>query len=181
MHQLLYGTISSPIGNITIIANDHALIYVDFADNPERRQRLLAQRYGEYQLVESADPYGFSRALNRYFAGDLAAVDDLPVSLAGTDFQQRVWLALRTIPAGQTQTYGGLAQQLGMSVGAARAIGITNSLNPIGIVLPCHRVIGANNALTGYAGGIERKRWLLQHEGVAFLNTSSQTMLELDV
>ena len=82
----------------------------------------------------------------------------------GTEFQRDVWAALRTIPAGQTRTYGELAKQINRPA-AVRAVGMTNGANPIGIVVPCHRVIGANGTLTGYAGGLERKRWLLEHEG----------------
>ena len=108
----------------------------------------------------------FRTQLDHYFAGDLTGLDALPVSIGGTPFQQRVWLALREIPAGQTVSYGELAKKVGVPTGA-RAIGRTNGLNPIGIVLPCHRVLGGNQTLTGYAGGIERKRWLLCHEGAS--------------
>jgi methylated-DNA-[protein]-cysteine S-methyltransferase len=111
-------------------------------------------------------PNGFSSRLRAYLAGDLTCLDDIPLNTGGTPFQQQVWLALRTIPVGAVTTYGELVIRLGKTPNAARAVGITNSLNPIAIVLPCHRVVGANGDLTGYAGGLERKRWLLQHEGV---------------
>jgi methylated-DNA-[protein]-cysteine S-methyltransferase len=90
------------------------------------------------------------------------------VATNGTDFQKSVWHALRAIPAGQTVTYGELARRLGQPT-AMRAVGLANGANPIGIVVPCHRVVGANGTLTGYAGGLERKRWLLAHESVADL------------
>ena len=103
-------------------------------------------------------------AIAAYFAGDLAALDSLPVAGIGSDFQRRVWAALRTIPAGTTQSYGQLAAAIGQPA-ASRAVGLANGANPIGIVVPCHRVIGTSGALTGYAGGVERKAWLLIHEG----------------
>lgn len=153
----------SPLGPIAVVASSVALVYLDFAASQERREQLLSQRPGDYTLVPG-DPHGAQRALAAYFAGDLAALDGLPVDPAGTEFQRRVWLALRTIPVGATRSYGALAAQLGVP-GGARAVGITNSLNPLSLVLPCHRVIGASGALTGYAGGLERKAWLLRHEG----------------
>jgi O-6-methylguanine DNA methyltransferase len=109
-------------------------------------------------------PAAIAAALDGYFAGDLTAVDAVPVATGGTEFQKSVWAALRSIPAGETRGYGALAAAIGKP-GAARAVGLANGMNPIGIVVPCHRVIGASGALTGYAGGVERKRWLLAHEG----------------
>jgi methylated-DNA-[protein]-cysteine S-methyltransferase len=103
-------------------------------------------------------------AINSYFAGELTAIDTLPVQTAGTPFQREVWYALRRIPCGTTVSYGKLAEQIGRP-SAVRAVGLANGSNPIGVVVPCHRVIGANGSLTGYGGGMERKRWLLQHEG----------------
>jgi methylated-DNA-[protein]-cysteine S-methyltransferase len=101
--------------------------------------------------------------MKRYFAGDLAAIDELPVRTAGTPFQRDVWRALRAIPHGTTVSYAKLAEQVGRP-NAVRAVGLANGSNPIGVVVPCHRVVGSNGSLTGYGGGIERKRWLLQHE-----------------
>jgi methylated-DNA-[protein]-cysteine S-methyltransferase len=124
----------------------------------------LQKRYGKVDLIQTSDPYGFSSCIRAYFAGDYRCLDDIPVNTGGTVFQQQVWSALRTIPVGTTMTYGGLAVQVGKPT-AYRAVGATNGLNPVAIVLPCHRVIGANDSLTGYAGGLERKHWLLQHEG----------------
>jgi methylated-DNA-[protein]-cysteine S-methyltransferase len=102
--------------------------------------------------------------MKNYFAGDLGAIDKLPVKTAGTPFQRAVWNALREIPRGATESYGQLAERIGRPT-AVRAVGLANGSNPIGIVVPCHRVIGANGSLTGYGGGMERKRWLLDHEG----------------
>jgi methylated-DNA-[protein]-cysteine S-methyltransferase len=123
------------------------------------------------QIMKSAciGPCDFTMAttgspLNqRYFAGELAALNELPVRTAGTPFQREVWRALREIPHGTTVSYGKLAEQIGRPK-AVRAVGLANGSNPIGVVVPCHRVIGSNGSLTGYGGGIERKRWLLEHE-----------------
>jgi methylated-DNA-[protein]-cysteine S-methyltransferase len=104
-------------------------------------------------------------ALRNYFAGELDAIDHLPVKTAGTLFQRAVWSALREIPLGSTESYGKLAQRIGRP-NAVRAVGLANGSNPIGVVVPCHRVIGADGSLTGYGGGMDRKRWLLRHEQV---------------
>lgn len=110
------------------------------------------------------DPHGVGAALLAYFAGDLRAIDGLPVAPEGPVFQQRVWEQLRRIPPGSTLSYGELAARLSLGPAAARAVGAACGANPIGVVIPCHRVVGARGDLTGYAGGIERKRWLLSHE-----------------
>jgi methylated-DNA-[protein]-cysteine S-methyltransferase len=110
------------------------------------------------------DPLGVRQRLLAWFSGDRDAFTALPVCPAGTEYQQRVWRALRNIPFGQTRSYGALARELGS---VARAVGTANGANPIAIVIPCHRVVGANGDLTGYAGGLDRKRWLLRHEGVS--------------
>ena len=115
-------------------------------------------------LLPTSNPCGFSTRVHDYFAGDYHALDAIAVNTGGTPFQQQVWSTLRSIPVGTTLTYGTLAAQVGRPT-AYRAVGATNGLNPVAIVLPCHRVVGANASLTGYAGGIERKEWLLQHEG----------------
>jgi O-6-methylguanine DNA methyltransferase len=104
-------------------------------------------------------------AIAAYFAGDLTALDRVPVKTNGTTFQKDVWSALRSIPAGETVSYGALAARIGRPR-AVRAVGLANGRNPVGVIVPCHRVIGANGTLTGYAGGVERKRALLAHEGV---------------
>ncbi|RIK91560.1 MAG: cysteine methyltransferase, partial [Proteobacteria bacterium] len=108
-------------------------------------------------------PRPVAAALAAYFAGDLGALGALAIRPGGTDFQRRVWDALRRIPAGATTSYGALAERIGRP-GACRAVGLANGANPIALVVPCHRVIGADGSLTGYAGGAPRKRWLLDHE-----------------
>jgi methylated-DNA-[protein]-cysteine S-methyltransferase len=158
--------IASPIGAVIVIADAAGLVAVEFADAEARMQRLLERRYGKADLRPTDDPHGASTRLSAYFAGDLAGLDALPVSAAGTPFQQRIWALLRTIGVGTTTTYGALAARLGTPQ-ASRAVGLANALNPVSIVVPCHRVIGSDASLTGYGGGLERKRWLLEHEGAA--------------
>jgi len=156
---------AAPAFHLIIVSDgDGVLRALDFSDFEERLHRLLARHYGQYVLSEGAAPAAIITALDAYFGGDLAALDTLPVATAGSEFQRRVWAALRTIPAGETCGYGALAARIGKP-GAARAVGLANGANPIGIVVPCHRVIGASGTLTGYAGGVERKAWLLRHEG----------------
>jgi len=158
-------TLPTPLGELRIVAHpDGALCAVDWTDHDARLRRLLDLRWGRWTLREARDPSGFSRALADYFAGHLAVIDALPVMTGGTPFQQRVWRALRSIPCGTTITYGELAHRLGQPR-AVRAVGHANGANAIGIVVPCHRVIGADGALTGYGSGLPRKQWLLVHEG----------------
>ena len=164
---LLYDTIATPIGRALIAVDGEHLAALDFEGYEPRMEALLEKRYGagvfKQRLVKSHDPCGFSSKVSAYFAGDLRALDAIPVSTGGTAFEQACWQALRTIPAGTTATYGEQAARL-QNPKAVRAVGRTNGLNPIAIVLPCHRVVGANGKLTGYAGGLWRKEWLLKHE-----------------
>jgi len=166
MKELQIDRIDSPIGAILIVVDDGRMCSLDFSDCEDRMLKLLNKRYSEICLAPTINPSGFSDLVRRYLAGDYRSLDAIPVSTGGTPFQQQVWAALRTIPAGTTSTYGELARQIGRPT-AYRAVGATNAINPVGIVLPCHRVIGADTSLTGYAGGLERKHWLLQHEGRA--------------
>ena len=144
---------------------------LDFHDFETRMRRLLRLHYGkdgdDFVLKSRETPATIRRALGDYFAGDLNAIDAIPVATAGTAFQREVWAALRGIRPGTTIGYGALARQLGRP-NSARAVGLANGANPIAIVVPCHRVIGADASLTGYGGGVERKRWLLSHEGAGF-------------
>ena len=158
--------ISSPIGEILLVTDAAGrLRALDFHDYEERLHRLLRRHYGEAQLVGGETPAALAAALRAYFAGDLAVLDTIAVETEGTAFQRKVWAALRRIPAGATLSYGALAAQIG-SPKAVRAVGLANGANPVGIIVPCHRVIGADGALTGYGGGLARKQWLLAHEGV---------------
>ncbi|MBU6167303.1 MAG: methylated-DNA--[protein]-cysteine S-methyltransferase [Alphaproteobacteria bacterium] len=155
----------SPLGDlIAITAADGTIHALDFADFDARLRRLFARHHPGGAVQDGTAPPALAAAIDAYFAGHLAGLDALPVAAIGSDFQRKVWAALRTIPAGQTRSYGQLAAAIGQPA-AARAVGLANGANPIGIVVPCHRVIGTSGALTGYAGGVERKAWLLAHEG----------------
>jgi methylated-DNA-[protein]-cysteine S-methyltransferase len=160
---ILLDEIASPIGRIVIAARDGRLCALEF--DRGRVRRAIARRYPGSRPVSSRDPFGISTSLRAYLAGDLAALDRIAVDTGGTPFQQRIWRALRRIPAGRTESYGALARALGLG-SAARAVGAANGSNPISIVVPCHRLIGGDASLTGYGGGLWRKRWLLRHEGV---------------
>jgi len=144
---------------------DGAVRALDFAGYEPRMMRLLARHWGPVDLTPGRAPERVRDAIAAYFAGDLTALDGLEVKTNGTAFQREVWAALRRIPAGTTVSYGGLAQAIGRPK-AVRAVGLANGGNPVGVIVPCHRVIGADGTLTGYAGGVERKRALLEHEGV---------------
>ncbi len=162
--ELCYDSLDSPLGTMMLVVDGEHLCALDFADCEQRMMTLLQRRYGSVHLTQTTDSCGFSSHVYAYLAGVYRCLDDIAVKTGGTAFQQLVWLALRTIPAGTTTTYGALAARLGKPT-AYRAVGAANALNPVAIVLPCHRVVGANASLTGYAGGLERKRWLLWHEG----------------
>ncbi len=167
MVDLWIDRIDFELGQIFLISDGERLCALDFSDYEGRMMELLGKRFGRIELVEGRIPQGFGDRVWAYLKGDLRALDEIPVSLGGTMFQQQVWLTLRQIPVGEVWTYGQLAERVGRPT-AYRAVGFANSLNPVAIVLPCHRVVGANGSLTGYAGGLERKRWLLEHEGVKF-------------
>jgi methylated-DNA-[protein]-cysteine S-methyltransferase len=164
--QFFIDQLGTAIGELVIVSDrDGNLRALDWADHEERMDRLLRLHYGQrgYCLQPASNPHGLTGALGRYFAGELGAIDNLPVKTAGTAFQREVWRALRTIACGSTVSYGQLAEQIGRPK-AVRAVGLANGSNPVGIVVPCHRVVGSDGSLTGYGGGIARKEWLLQHE-----------------
>lgn len=165
MRELGIDRLESALGTLLIVADGQRLCALDYADAEERMACLLRRRYGDYRLSEVADPHGFSSRLRAYFDGDIGCLDTIPVSLGGTVFQQQVWTALRAIPPGSVLSYGRLAARLGRPR-AYRAVGMSNALNPLAIVVPCHRLLGVDGSLTGYAGGLARKRWLLRHEGI---------------
>jgi methylated-DNA-[protein]-cysteine S-methyltransferase len=158
----------TPIGVLLIVSDhDGRLRAVGWdRDEIENAARGRQADGTPIELVEHRDsPTAGCRALEAYFAGELAAIDRVAVETGGTAFQREVWSALRRIPVGSTVSYGALAAQIGRPT-AVRAVGLANGSNPVAIVVPCHRVIGADASLTGYGGGLERKRWLLAHEGV---------------
>jgi len=165
MLNLFLDKIASPLGVLLLVSDSERLCALDYADYESRMLKLLRARYGQIRLREAKNPGGVSEVLRTYLKGNIACIDSIAVNTGGTPFQQQVWQALRAIPPGTVLTYGQLARRLGRPK-AYRAVGMTNALNPIAIVVPCHRLVGANGALTGYAGGLERKHWLLAHEGV---------------
>jgi methylated-DNA-[protein]-cysteine S-methyltransferase len=162
--------VRTPIGALLIVSDDdgqlRAAEFHDYEDRLHRSLKLKRATAGGYTLREGRATKDVRNRLQAYFAGELAAIDDIRVATGGTEFQQKVWRALRKISAGNTLTYGALAQWLG-ATNAMRAVGAANGANPVSVVVPCHRLIGANGSLIRYGGGLERKRWLLQHEGAA--------------
>ena len=165
-HEFLTDALATPIGELIYVCDrEGALRMIDWSDHNPRGERLLNIHYGKggYMLTRQRDPFGLTMRLANYFNGEIHAIDGIPTATAGTPFQCEVWRALREIPAAQTISYGELARRIGRPR-AVRAVGSANGSNPVGVVVPCHRVIGANGSLTGYGGGLHRKEWLLAHE-----------------
>ena len=164
--EFLTDSLATPIGELIYVCDrEGALRMIDWSDHNPRGERLLNIHYGKggYMLTRQRDPFGLTMRLANYFNGEIHAIDGIPTATAGTPFQCEVWRALREIPAAQTISYGELARRIGRPR-AVRAVGSANGSNPVGVVVPCHRVIGANGSLTGYGGGLHRKEWLLAHE-----------------
>ncbi len=157
-------TIATELGDFTIALRGGAVSAAEFTGDKGRLESALTRRFGGVQLVTGGASSDAASAVRRYFEGDLRALENITVDLAGTDFQMRVWRALRAIPVGETRSYGGIAASIG-AARACRAVGMANNRNPVSLIVPCHRVIGADGSLTGYAGGLPVKEWLLRHEG----------------
>jgi methylated-DNA-[protein]-cysteine S-methyltransferase len=162
--ELERAEIQSPIGRVTLVAREGALCALAFGGVSAGLRRVLERRFGRFDLRAAAPTTHVRSHIEAYFGGDLDAVDGLEVDLGGTPFQRRVWSALRELRPGKTASYQDLAAELG-SPSAARAVGSANGMNPVALVVPCHRVIRSDGDLGGYAYGLERKRWLLEHEG----------------
>jgi methylated-DNA-[protein]-cysteine S-methyltransferase len=165
--QFYLENVPTPTGVMRLVCDaDGAVRALDWDDHASRLLRLLRLRYGEdgARIEPRLEASAARRALEAYFDGEMGALDALPVQLRGTPFQQQVWSALRDIPVGATECYAGVASRIGREK-AMRAVGMANNGNPVAIIVPCHRVIGRNGALTGYGGGLDRKLWLLRHEG----------------
>jgi methylated-DNA-[protein]-cysteine S-methyltransferase len=159
--------LETPIGTALLVTDgDGILRALDWEDHEPRMTELLRLHYGDVILRDARSPRHVRAALSGYFNGDLTSLTAIKWRVAGTPFQRKVWNALPTIPPGATMSYGALAAQLGMPK-AVRAVGHANGSNPISVVVPCHRLIGANGSLVKYGGGLMRKRWLLEHEGAA--------------
>jgi methylated-DNA-[protein]-cysteine S-methyltransferase len=168
--RLMCDRLPTPIGEALIVTDETGCLRAfDWADCEESMLRLLRLHYGGRRLTDGAAPAPVRRALSGYFAGDLGCLATIEWRTGGTAFQRLVWQALTTIPLGQTSSYGALAAKLGCPK-AVRAVGHANGANPISVVVPCHRVIGSGGSLTGYGGGLARKRWLLNHEGASLPN-----------
>ena len=163
---LFLDRMNTPLGHLLLLADDAGnLRAIDWADHEERMRLLLARQYRSIQITmePSHNPFGLTSALEAYFAGDLESIRSLSVAMGGTPFQRNVWKSLQSIPAGETTSYGRLAKKLGVT-SAVRAVGLANGANLVSIVVPCHRVIGANGSLTGYGGGLPIKEKLLALE-----------------
>ena len=163
--RLYLDRLSTPVGEALIVTDEAGFLRAfDWEGEDGRLRRLMRRYYGSTPLVDGPAPAHVRKALTDYFSGAVDALRGLSWRSAGTPFQLSVWRALCDIPVGQTISYGELAKRIG-NPGAVRAVGLANGANPIGLVAPCHRVIGADGSLTGYGGGLHRKRWLLTHEG----------------
>jgi methylated-DNA-[protein]-cysteine S-methyltransferase len=168
----------TPIGVAMVVTDKEGFLrFFDWSDHEERMGRLVRRYYGAgVKLVDGPAPAKVRAALGDYFAGKVNALDGLPWKSVGTAFQTSVWRALCDIPVGETISYGELARRIGKPR-AVRAVGLANGANPIGLIAPCHRVIGSDGSLTGYGGGLHRKRWLLRHEGAPFKDAQAQGAL----
>jgi methylated-DNA-[protein]-cysteine S-methyltransferase len=167
MQTFFIDRMATPVGELVLIADEQdRLRAIDWTEHEVRLMKLLNTHYraDSFQLVDKHNPGGLTDIMQRYFSGELDVINSVPVMTAGTEFQRTVWQQLRQIPCGEIITYGELAKRIGRPT-ASRAVGMANGSNPISIVVPCHRVIGSQGALTGYAGGVQRKAWLLKHEG----------------
>lgn len=165
--QLTLAHVPSPLGTLLLVTDGGAgqLRALDFEDHTPRLRRLLQRqvRGDVTELPSRPAPASIEGSLRAYFAGELDALVTVVLAAFGTPFQKRVWRELRAIPSGSTTTYGDVARAIGQPT-ASRAVGLANGSNPVALVIPCHRVIGASGSLTGYGGGLDRKRWLLAHE-----------------
>jgi methylated-DNA-[protein]-cysteine S-methyltransferase len=164
--RLTLDRLATPIGTALLVTDEAGVLRAfNWTDYEAAMRAWLARRYPAAPLAEGRSPA--RPAFEAYFAGDLAAVDGIEWYGEGTAFQRKVWETLCGIPAGQTITYAELARRIGRPT-AVRAVGLANGSNPVAVVAPCHRVIGSDGTLTGYGGGLHRKRWLLAHEGASF-------------
>ena len=165
--RFLYDRMSTPLGAAVLIADERgAMRMFSWEEQADASGRVLHRIHPDATLVHRRDPFRLVSSLTRYFDGEITILDGIPVAFSGTPFQRKVWIALRSIEGGTTLSYGALARRI-HEPQAVRAVGVANGRNPIGVVVPCHRVIGGDGSLTGYGGGLDRKRWLLNHEGAA--------------
>ena len=166
MKTLTTATVDSPVGSITVLADGEALVGLEFTDRAKRLSALhehLAAALGKFDVGPAPDPAGAVSRLERYFAGDMGALVEQNVAMHGTDFEKKVWRALCEIAAGETHSYKEIAAAVG-SPRAVRAVGAANGHTPVALFVPCHRVVASDGSLHGYGGGLDKKRWLLDHE-----------------
>ena len=156
-------TIDSPTGPFTIVASDEAVLASGWTDDPDRLVRLIGPGLRPAELSAKRDLGPFTRAARAYFDGDVAAIDDVPVTVSATPFLERAWEELRLIPPGEPETYGALAARCG-SPAAVRAAGTACGRNPAALFVPCHRIVRTGGGLGGFGYGLPVKRWLLDHE-----------------
>jgi methylated-DNA-[protein]-cysteine S-methyltransferase len=171
MPRFLTDRIDTPIGTMILVAEEGVVLLLEFEDATDRVSREMKARFkgAEAAVLEPhKNPFGLSNKIRAYFNGDPAIIDDIATDGGGTEFERKVWHELRAIPCGITISYGELARRLG-NPNLMRAVGLANGKNPIAVIVPCHRVIGADGKLTGYGGGLHRKEWLLRHEGALLI------------
>lgn len=155
---------NTPLGTAILVADPNGTLRMFFwADQADSWRKAFDRRHPNARVIPCRDLFGHVAALQRYFDGEIVALDGISVAFSGTPFQKKVWSALRTIKGGTTLSYGALARRI-HEPKAVRAVGLANGSNPVGVVVPCHRVIGSDGSLTGYGGGLARKQWLLEHE-----------------
>ncbi len=164
MTDIVVDEIETQIGKVFALSGPNGVVAIGFDETWARKEDIVKKRFKDARIIAARTPTAIGRQLRAYFDGDLGALDGVKVDAGGTPFQRRVWDELRKIPVGVTTSYGELAKKLGKP-GASRAVGLANGRNPVAVVVPCHRVIGHDGTLTGYASGVERKAWLLRHEG----------------
>ena len=153
---------------MVLVARDGVVLLFEFESTPGRIERQMRSRFGDVDLQGATNPFGISDQIRAYFDGDIHAIDNILTDGGGSEFEGQVWAELRKIPAGTTVSYGEIARKLG-DVQLSRAVGNANGRNPIAIIVPCHRVIGADRSMTGYGGGLKNKEWLLRHEGALLI------------
>jgi methylated-DNA-[protein]-cysteine S-methyltransferase len=182
--DLFLNKIDSPLGEMLLVTDSQGMVRaLDFTNHRVRLQRELRERFSGIEPLEGVETEtvkAVSGKIERYFQGDLAALDDIPLAADGTEFQRLVWAALRKIPAGKTTTYGELARSLGHNEPRiAKDIGAAVGANPIAVIVPCHRVIGKDGTLKGYAWGLQRKHRLLTHEKAEVLQGGTASLFSL--
>ncbi|EGP09061.1 Methylated-DNA--protein-cysteine methyltransferase [Bradyrhizobiaceae bacterium SG-6C] len=168
IQRFQFDRLETPIGTALLVTDDEGFLRaLDWSDYEARLHQLLRRHYGNYALDRAAAPKTITAAIKGYFAGDLDQLKSIKWRTNGSAFQRKVWRGLQNIRAGKTSSYGAFARRLNVPK-AARAVGLANGSNPVSVVVPCHRLIGADGSLTGYGGGLPRKQWLLAHEGAVF-------------